>query len=168
MTDKTAEKPGVKVYSPAYAGTVTRYLFVESPDFTPQDLSIRAYEIAEGVMIKETCFGLQITGNEENVERIIGRLRELDPTHIFAKDRGFPPGDARRCRANLGGARPGFFGHEFEMGIIRHISAGLARLPSRDSTVEPRPPAPDTSGGLPVERLKAIIDIATGKKAQEP
>jgi len=44
------------------------------------------------------------------------------------KDRGFPPGDKRRCRANLGGARPGYFGHEFEMGLLRHISKGLKAM----------------------------------------
>ncbi|MDD3407575.1 MAG: methanogenesis marker protein 6, partial [Methanomicrobium sp.] len=46
---------------------------------------------------------------------------------IFVKDRGFPPGDPRRCRANLGGARPGYYGHEFEMGLIRFVSKGLLK-----------------------------------------
>ena len=52
-------------YVPRYQGTVTKYVFVESPEMTPQDLAVRAYEIAGGAMIKETCFGLQITGTEE-------------------------------------------------------------------------------------------------------
>ncbi len=56
-------------YKPRYAGSVTKYVFVESPEMTPSDLAIRAYEISQGVMIKETCFGLQITGKEEDVER---------------------------------------------------------------------------------------------------
>jgi putative methanogenesis marker protein 6 len=103
-------------------------VFVESTRFTPGDLALRAYEIAEGVMIKETCFGLQVTGTKEEVDRVVGRVRSFDPNHIFVKDRGFPPGDPRRCRANLGGARPGFHGHEFELSLIRNISKGLERV----------------------------------------
>jgi putative methanogenesis marker protein 6 len=110
---------------PLYAGTVTKYVFVESYRTTPDDIAARAYEVAQRVMIKETCFGMQITGVESEVEAVIAHIRELDPAHIFVKDRGFPPGDPRRCRANLGGARPGYFGHEFEMGLVRYISKGL-------------------------------------------
>ena len=76
-------------------------------------------------MIKETCFGCQITGSPEDISRIVDHLRTLDPYRIFVKDRGFPPGDARRCRADLGGARPGYLGHEFEMKMAPYISYGL-------------------------------------------
>jgi putative methanogenesis marker protein 6 len=126
---------------------------------TPADLAIRAYEISEGVMIKETCFGLQITGKAEDVESIVSRLRELDPSHIFVKDRGFPPGDPRRCRANLGGARPGFFGHEFEISLIGHISKGLEMLPERVESGRPAcPPLPPGGARLDAKRLKKIIE----------
>jgi putative methanogenesis marker protein 6 len=147
----------MKVYTPLLTGTVTKYVFVESPEMTPSDLAIRAYEISQGVMIKETCFGLQVTGREEDVNRIIDSLRALDPTHIFVKDRGFPPGDPRRCRANLGGARPGYFGHEFEMGLVRFISRGLSALPSRRPDDIPRPPVPEKRERLDAARLKEII-----------
>jgi len=149
-------------YIPQYGGTVTKYVFVESPEMTPQDLAVRAYEISEGAMIKETCFGLQVTGKEEVVDAIVEALRKLDPDHIFVKDRGFPPGDARRCRANLGGARPGFFGHEFEISLIRHVSHGLHELTGRDSEACAQPPAPHPEEKLDVYRLKKLID------AQEP
>jgi putative methanogenesis marker protein 6 len=121
----------VKEYQPLYRGTHTVYVFVESPDVTPQDLSLRAYEAAPDLMIKETCFGLQITGEPARVASVVKTLRALDPAHIFVKDRGFPPGDPRRCRANLGGARPGFFGHEYELSLIRFISHGLQALDRR-------------------------------------
>ena len=52
-------------YIPAYVGTVTKYVFVESPTMTPGELALRAYEVSEGVLIKETCFGLQVTGEPE-------------------------------------------------------------------------------------------------------
>lgn len=114
--------------TPMYPGSVTRYVFVESPHITPQQLTMRAYEISHGVLIKETCFGLQITGSPDEVKEITDALRKMDPPYIFIKDRGFPPGDPRRCRANLGGARPGYYGHEFEMGLVRYVSKGLLAL----------------------------------------
>lgn len=115
----------MKPYEPQYVGTVTKYVFVDSPDTTPQDIATAAYEIAKGVMVKETCFGVQITGSPADVERIIDHLRTIDPYRIYVKDRGFPPGDSRRCRADLGGARPGYLGHEYEMSFIRYIASGL-------------------------------------------
>lgn len=118
----------MKEYVPEYVGTVTKYVFVDSPDTTPQDIAAAAYEIAQGVMVKETCFGCQITGMPDEVERIVQHLRQLDLYRIFIKDRGFPPGDSRRCRANLGGARPGYLGHEFEMKIAPYISYGLSEV----------------------------------------
>jgi putative methanogenesis marker protein 6 len=145
-------------YRPQYANTVTKYVFVESPGMTPSDLAIRAYEISQGVMIKETCFGLQITGKEDDVAAIIDHLREIDPTHIFVKDRGFPPGDPRRCRANLGGARPGYFGHEFEISLIRFISKGLGELPMREAGTVPKPPVPAGTAKLDAKKLQNIID----------
>jgi putative methanogenesis marker protein 6 len=148
----------MKEYTPRYVNTVTKYVFVESPDMTPGDLAIRAYEISQGVMIKETCFGLQITGKSEDVDRIIHRLREFDPAHIFVKDRGFPPGDPRRCRANLGGARPGYFGHEYEISLIRFIAGGLGELPNREAGSIPRPPTPAGTAKLDAKKIKKIIE----------
>ena len=145
-------------YRPQYVDTVTKYVFVESPGMTPSDLAIRAYEISQGVMIKETCFGLQITGQENEVNGIIDHLREIDPAHIFVKDRGFPPGDSRRCRANLGGARPGYFGHEFEISLIRFISKGLGELPKREAGSIPKPPAPAGTAKLDAKMLQKIIE----------
>ncbi len=143
---------------PLYAGTVTRYVFVESYRTTPADLAARAYEVAERVMIKETCFGMQITGPEEEVDTVIAHIREVDPGHIFVKDRGFPPGDPRRCRANLGGARPGYFGHEFEMGIIRWVSRGHEAVSGDSESPPSPPPAREEPAFLDVERLKQLID----------
>ncbi|WOF15709.1 methanogenesis marker 6 protein [Methanoplanus sp. FWC-SCC4] len=149
-----------KPYKPDYTGTITKYVFIESPDTTPQTLAIRAYELSEGVMIKETCFGLQITGKPEEVNNIIIQLRNIDPTHIFVKDRAFPPGDPRRCRANLGGARPGYFGHEFEMRLIKYISKGLLESDSKkgynkDILSKLKKKSTDK---LPAEKLQKIIE----------
>ena len=67
-------------------------MVVESFDITAADLAIRAYEISKGAMIKETCFGLVISGKEEEVDRMIAEIRKIDPDHIFVKDRGLPAG----------------------------------------------------------------------------
>ena len=149
-------------YTPANVGTVTRYVVVESYIVTPADVAIRAYEIAKGVMVKENCFGLVIMGKEEDVDRVIAEVRKMDPAHIFVKDRGFPPGDPRRCRATLGGARPGFHGIEFEMEILPYISHALEELDSRDAATIPAPKNSLNVPRLDVYTLKKMID------AQEP
>ncbi len=149
-------------YIPANIGTVTRYVVVESYTVTPADVAIRAYEVAQGVMIKENCFGLVVMGKEDEVNRVISEVRKMDPAHIFVKDRGFPPGDARRCRATLGGARPGFHGIEFEMTILPYISHAIEELEHRDAATVPAPQSSLTSSRLDVYRLKKMID------AQEP
>ena len=145
-------------YTPAHTGTVTKYIVVESFDITPADLAARAYEVAKGTMIKETCFGVVISGKEEEVEQVIAEVRKMDPDHIFVKDRGFPPGDPRRCRANLGGARPGYHGMEQEMSVIPYVSHGLEVVKSRDLQTVPPPQNPLEHKELDVNRLKKLIE----------
>jgi putative methanogenesis marker protein 6 len=145
-------RPGVR------PGTVAKYVFIDSPEMTAADLALRAYEIAPEVQIKETCFGLVITGAEAEVDRLVVSLRELDPDRIFVKDRGFPPGDERRCRANLGGARPGFYGHEGEMKLVRYVSCGLRALRNPKKAELSRPRAEKHDERLAPERLQQIIE----------
>ena len=145
-------------YNPEYAGTVTKYVFVESPSMTPGELALRAYEVSEGVLIKETCFGLQVTGEPEAVDRLITEIRGFDPAHIFVKDRGFPPGDPRRCRANLGGARPGYLGHEREFRILRYITRGLEALERGEAVPAAAAPAREKKPRLDIQRLQELID----------
>jgi len=149
-------------YKPENVGMVTKYVVVESFTVTPADLAVRAYEISRGVMIKETCFGLVIMGKEEEVDLIITEIRKMDPEHIFVKDRGFPPGDTRRCRANLGGARPEFHGMEYEMTILPYISHALETLGTRDPSTVPAPATAREKPKLDIYTLKKMID------AQEP
>ncbi len=146
-------------YVPDFVGMVTKYVIVESMTVTPADMAVRAYEIAQGIMIKETCFGLVIMGKEDDVNRIITEIRKMDPDHIFVKDRGFPPGDARRCRATLGGARPGFHGIEYEMTILPYVSHALEELAHRDAKTVPAPESTLTGKKLDISTLKKMIDI---------
>jgi len=148
----------VTAYTPTHVGSITKYVMVESFDITPADLALRGYEISKGVMIKETCFGLVISGEEGEVDRIVTELRKIDPDHIFVKDRGFPPGDSRRCRANLGGARPGYNGLEFEMSIIPYVSHGLEALKNIDEKTIPPMEDPLEHPLLDIYKLKKLID----------
>jgi putative methanogenesis marker protein 6 len=148
----------VTAYTPTHVGSITQYVVVESFDITPADLAARGYEISKGVMIKETCFGLVISGEKGEVDRVVAELRKIDPAHIFVKDRGFPPGDSRRCRANLGGARPGYNGMEFEMTVIPYISHGLEELDKKDATTVPPPANPLERPLLDIHKLKKLID----------
>jgi len=148
----------VTAYTPTHVGSVTKYVMVESFDITPADLALRGYEISKGVMIKETCFGLVISGEEKEVDRIVAELRKIDPDHIFVKDRGFPPGDSRRCRANLGGARPGYNGLEYEMSIIPYVSHGLEALKNIDEKTVPPMEDPLEHPLLDIYKLKKLID----------
>ena len=143
---------------PTHVGSVTKYVMVESFEITPADIAARGYEISKGVMIKETCFGLVLNGKEEEVDRIVTELRKIDPDHIFVKDRGFPPGDPRRCRANLGGARPGYNGLEFEMSILPYVSHGLEVLITKDDKSVPSTEDSLEHSLLDIHKLKKLID----------
>ncbi len=73
-----------------------------SSPILPSELALRAYELSTDAIVKETCFGLMVTGDGKAVNELITELRKLDPSGIFVKDRGFQPGDSRRCRAVRG------------------------------------------------------------------
>jgi putative methanogenesis marker protein 6 len=104
-------------------------VLAESSPILPSELALRAYELATDAVVKETCFGLIVTGSEQAVNEIVKELRRLDPSGVFVKDRGFPPGDSRRCRAVRGGGpRPGFHQLEWESKILPSISFGLETI----------------------------------------
>jgi putative methanogenesis marker protein 6 len=104
-------------------------VLADSSPVLPSELALRAYELSTDVVVKETCFGLIITGLEESVNELVTELRRLDPTGVFTKDRGFPPGDSRRCRAVRGGGpRPGFHQLEKESRMLPNISRGLETI----------------------------------------
>ncbi len=75
--------------------------------------------------IKSTCYGAIIHGDKDVVQEAIAKIRELDPYNIFTKDRGFPPGDPRRCRAKRGAAREGFHQLEKEYELLDCLREAL-------------------------------------------
>ena len=119
---------------------------------TPDQVTRLIHGMRMEITIKETCYGALIEGNHENVMKALEAARKLDPDRIFSKVRGFPIGDARRCRAQHG-SRPGFTQLEKEWECLSLIEKGVcaARLGQK---VSERP----RSKKMPVEQLRKIVD----------
>ena len=79
----------------------------------------------------------------------IEEIRKLDPNHIFTKERGFAPGDPRRCRGHRFGPREGFHQMEKEYRILGFVSEALEN--PKDVTVEEKKP-------VKVDDFKKIMD----------
>jgi len=109
--------------------TITKMVVINSSKLLPSDVAMKLYESRADVMIKETCFGVMVSGEREVVDLLLSNVRKLDPYGIFIKERGFAPGEPYRCRATRrGGARPGFHNLETEDKILPHIASALKSL----------------------------------------
>jgi putative methanogenesis marker protein 6 len=132
---------------------VTKYVITSSEsNILPSDIAMKIYGSKYDVLVKETCFGVIVNGEEEVVNALIKEIRSLDPAGIFIKDRGFPPGDPRRCRGRRGGgARPGFYMIESESKMLPMISRALASEDKEAGAIlEKKKP-------LPIKRLEEIV-----------
>lgn len=131
---------------------VTKYVITSAESkILPSDIAMKIYGSEYDVNVKETCFGVVVDGEEAVVTSLLKEIRAMDPEGIFIKDRGFPPGDPRRCRGRRGGgARPGFYMIESEAKMLPMISRALA-------SVEEAPKPPERKGPLMKRRLEEII-----------
>ncbi len=77
--------------------------------------------------IKNTCYGAMVSGKEEDVKKALEEIRKLDPNHIFTKERGFAPGDPRRCRGQRFGPREGFHQMEKEFRLLGDVADALEK-----------------------------------------
>jgi putative methanogenesis marker protein 6 len=136
--------------------TVTKMVVI-SGLLLPSELAIEAYKIKANVEIKETCYGLMVTGRRSEVDHMTSELRKYSPQKIFVKERGYPPGDSRRCRADRGGGpRPGFHQLKYEIELLPDISKGLVLVERGSKALaQPRPK------NIDVDRFKQIIDQMT-------
>jgi putative methanogenesis marker protein 6 len=131
---------------------VTKYV-ITSPesDILPSDIAMKIYGSKYDVSVKETCFGVVVNGEEKEIDALVKEIRAMDPSGIFIKDRGFPPGDPRRCRGRRGGgARPGFYMIESESKMLPMISRALA------SEAE-APAVPEKKKPLQIKKLEEIV-----------
>lgn len=86
--------------------------------------------------IKSTCYGAMVHGEPEFVKKAVEEVRNLDEFNIFIKDRGFPPGDPRRCRGHRSAPREGFHQLEREFKLLGYVGEALAN-PQEVSLEEP-------------------------------
>jgi putative methanogenesis marker protein 6 len=133
--------------------TITKMVVINSTKVLPSDVVIKLYESNADVMIKETCFGVLVSGERSVVEALLGSIRKMDPYGIFIKERGLSPGEPYRCRATRrGGARPGFHTLETEEKMLPHIAQALRALDRGEIPVQKKKKIK-----LDVEKLKEII-----------
>ncbi|MCQ5340135.1 MAG: methanogenesis marker 6 protein [Candidatus Methanomethylicota archaeon] len=128
------------------------YVVMLSPDssLTPSML-IEKISLISGINYKETCYGLLIEGEEEDLKKAIKELESMDPNRIFFKIRGYRIGDERICRAKRGGGpRPGFF----MLGTEREALKNVAKALEEERPVEEKP----KKKGIDIEVLKKIIE----------
>lgn len=107
-------------------GKINRMIVIgPSANISNNELMRNLHMMEFPLTIKTTCYGAVISGEKEHVYEAIERIRKLDPCNIFTKDRGFQPGDPRRCRAKRGGAREGFHQLEKEFELLDDVSKAL-------------------------------------------
>lgn len=99
--------------------------------------------------IKNTCYGSMVSGKTKDVFEAIHEIRKLDPNHIFTKERGFAPGDPRRCRGHRFGPREGFHQMEDEYRLLGDVADALEN--PRDVEVEVEKP-------IDVDEFKKIMN----------
>ena len=105
---------------------VTRMIVLgPTSNISQSELVSKLHMLELPLVIKSTCYGAVVNGEETDVMEAIDKIRKLDPSNIFTKDRGFPPGDPRRCRAKRGGAREGFHQLEKEYELLEYVCEAL-------------------------------------------
>ncbi|MCE8422362.1 MAG: methanogenesis marker 6 protein [Candidatus Methanoperedens sp.] len=133
--------------------TLTKMVVINSEKVLPSDIVIKLYQSKADVMIKETCFGVIVSGERSVVNTLLDEIRKMDPYGIFIKERGLAPGEQYRCRATRrGGARPGFHSIETENKMLPLIAAALKALDKGEI-----PKQKQRKKKLDVERFKEII-----------
>jgi putative methanogenesis marker protein 6 len=139
--------------------SITKMVVINSKKVLPSDVVIKLYESSSDVLIKETCFGVMVSGERSEVDTLLSSIRKMDPYGIFIKERGFAPGDQNRCRATRrGGARPGFHMLETEDKILPLIASALRALDRGEI-----PARKKEKKKLDIEKFKKIIKAEVSK-----
>ncbi len=136
--------------------TLTKMVVINSQKLLPSDVVVKLYESNADVTIKETCFGVIVSGERAVVEKLLADVRKMDPYGIFIKERGLAPGEPYRCRATRrGGARPGFHTIETENKLLPYIAEALKALDKGEIPIKKQ-----KKKKLDIEKLKEIIKEA--------
>jgi len=121
-----------------------------SAQINPSELVQKLHMLELPLTIKSTCYGAIIHGDEKIVKDAMERIRKHDPYNIFTKDRGFPPGDPRRCRAKRGAAREGFHQLEKEFELLDCVREALEN-PREVHVEKPKKITPDSLKKIIIE-----------------
>ncbi|MBM4241378.1 MAG: methanogenesis marker 6 protein [Euryarchaeota archaeon] len=133
---------------------ITRMLVLgPSANISTSELVQRLHMMEIPIIIKSTCYGAIVHGDKKDVEDSIERARKLDPYNIFIKDRGFPPGDPRRCRGHRGAAREGFHQLEREFRLLDFVGEAL-KQPQKVRLKKPQKVSPDVFREIINEKTK--------------
>ena len=97
-------------------------------------------------------------GYDEYVREAIRELRKLDPYGIFTKERGFAPGDPRRCRGHRYGPREGFHQMEKEFRILDYVGEALKN--PKEVVIEKKEP-------VSVDYFKEILEEEENKREDD-
>src|SRR5659263_595129 len=132
---------------------ITKMIVINSSKLLPSDVAMKLYETKDDIMVKETCFGIMVSGEREILDPLLVNVCRFGSFGVFIKERGFAPGEPFRCRATRrGGAKPGFHNMENEDKILPHIAAALKAL-DRGEVPGPK----KKTKKLDIDKLKAII-----------
>ncbi|MDR0767319.1 MAG: methanogenesis marker 6 protein [Methanosarcinales archaeon] len=143
---------------------ITKIIAVSSDKVLPADAAQAVYASGFPVTLKETCYGLVLTGTEENVNAVVQIVQNLDKNHIFVKDRGFPAGDPRRCRAiRSGGQRPGFYTLHAEISKMGTVGDALDNYEAGVEKTEAEWPSRPSSF-----KIEGYIADEFGKSKKKP
>lgn len=105
---------------------VTRMIILgPSANISQTELVRKIHMMELPLTVKSTCYGAIISGEKADVKKAVEQIRKIDFCNIFIKDRGFPPGDPRRCRAKRGAAREGYHQLEKEFELLDSVSEAL-------------------------------------------
>lgn len=110
------------------------------------------------ITIKWTCYGAMISGKDKYVKQAIRELRKLDPYGIFTKERGFAPGDPRRCRGHRYGPREGFHQMEKEFRILDFVGEALKN--PREVEIEKKEP-------VSIDLFKEVLEDSLKEEKSE-
>ncbi|AIJ06256.1 hypothetical protein JH146_1414 [Methanocaldococcus bathoardescens] len=122
------------------------------------------------IIVKETCFGAYIEGEEELVDKLAQEIRNYEKNRIFCKDRGYPIWDKRRCRAFRGGGpREGFHQLEAEQAVLDKIGLALDKLEKEglkpmEEVLAKENELIEKEKKISVEEFKNIIEKVLGSK----
>ncbi|QHN08924.1 methanogenesis marker 6 protein [Methanothermobacter sp. THM-2] len=120
-----------------------------SSRLSSSELVQRLHLLGLPLTIKSTCYGALVHGDTETVMEAVRKIRSLDPTNIFTKERGFPPGDPRRCRGHRGAAREGYHQLEKEFKLLGYVGEALER---------PQKAEPEKKEKVSVDEFRDVVE----------